>query len=349
MALARAPESTAIVDSAALVERIRPLIRQVARTRVECVFSPNQSVWPVAIEAHQLEAVLINLCANARDAMPDGGPLHISVRNVAVGVPLPADLPSGDYVTFSVHDTGTGMTREVLDRATEAFYTTKAERGGTGLGLAMAQEFARRSGGALRIESVVGHGTTVEVRLPRAAPAAAADADFVRRRDAVLLTLRQQVRTSSLREALDAWQRACGTEAMPRPFDIDVAVAPHADMSLAVLADPDAPPGQLRLLRIGRGLQDALIEATQGEASIAGSLLGALGDVYRRVAQSRVPSYEHVHYSFDDRPAADFERLVMPASADGQRVSHLIGIMAFSGTGASDLSLMRVGPERREP
>lgn len=333
-AMVRASESTAtVVDSATLAERLRPLVRQVAGSRVECLFRLEQPVWPVVGETHHLEAVLINLCANARDAMPDGGQLVFSVRNTTVGTPRLAGLTAGDYVAFSVRDTGTGMTPEVLDRATEAFYTTKADRGGSGLGLARAQEFARRSGGTLRIDSTVGRGTTVQLLLPRAAPATAPDADFLHRRDGVLQTLRHQVRTPCLRDALGAWQRACGAEALPRPFDIDVAVAPHADQSLVVLIDPDAAPGRFRLQRVGPALQDALDAAIRGQADVASSLVGALGDVYRRVAESRVPSYERVHYMFGDGPAADFERLVLPAGADGRRVSHLIGIVAFSGPG----------------
>lgn len=219
----------------------------------------------------------------------------------------------------------------MLDRATEAFFTTRADRGGTGLGLAMAHAFATRQGGTLRIESAVGQGTTVELLLPRATPPPAID-DARAPPDAVVQALRTHVRTPWLREVLDAWVRACGTALLPNPLDVDLAVAPYADHSLVVLVNPDEPGGRLRLLRIGRALQDALETAGGGEAGMVSALAGSLGDTYRRTAASAVPRYERARYSFGDEPAAAFERLTMPASLDGQRVSHVIGVVAFSDT-----------------
>lgn len=330
VALSRPPAATtAVVDSATLAGRLRPMVRQVARSRVECAVDIAPSVWPVAAEAHQLEAVLINLCANARDAMPDGGRLEVAARNVAAGSAELAGLAAGDHVAFAVRDTGGGMPPEVLDRATEAFFTTKAEQGGTGLGLAMAQAFATRHGGTLRISSVVGRGTTVELLLPSAMPPPATDATRAPR-EAVVQTIRAQVRTPWLRDVLDAWVRACGPAALPNPLDVDLAVAPYAERSLVVLVNPDEPGGRLRLLRIGRALQHALDTAGGGEIGMASALAGSLGDTYRRTAASAVPRYERARYSFGDEPVAGFERLIMPASLDGQRVSHVIGVVAFS-------------------
>lgn len=332
VALSRPPGATIeVFDSATLAERLRPMVRQVARSHVECVFSLDPSVWPVAVEPHQLEAVLINLCANARDAMPGGGRLGVAARNVAAGSPELAGLAAVDHVAFSVRDSGAGMAPEVLARATEAFFTTKAGRGGTGLGLAMAQAFATRHGGTLRIESAVGQGTTVELMLPRATPLPAI-AGSRTQRDDVVQAMRAQVHTPWLRELLDAWVRACGTADLPSPLDVDIAVAPHAARSLVVLVDPDEPDGRLRLLRIGSALQDALETASRSDVGIAGALAGALGDTYRRTAASAVPSYERARYSFGGEPATGFERLTLPASLDGQRVSHVIGVVTFSDT-----------------
>jgi signal transduction histidine kinase len=98
-----------------------------------------------------------------------GGKLHVRVRNVPEGAPLPPGLARGSYVELSLDDNGQGMSRDVLARATEAFFTTKASRGGTGLGLATAQAFATRSGGALLIDSQLGRGTCVRLILPRPA------------------------------------------------------------------------------------------------------------------------------------------------------------------------------------
>jgi hypothetical protein len=218
----------------------------------------------------------------------------------------------------------------VLERATEAFFTTKAGRGGTGMGLAMAQEFATRNGGALRIDSTVAVGTTVEVLLPRAFPASEPDADFLQRRDAIVSTLGRRVRTPWLRAVLDSWHQACGTGALPRPLDVAVAIAPHTDASLVVLVDPAGGPGGFRLQHVGRALVDALAETPAGQRDMSTALTGSLGELYRRVAESRVPAYEGVRYSLGNAGPSTFERLVMPASADGRRVSHLVGLVTFS-------------------
>jgi CheY-like chemotaxis protein len=125
----------------------------------------------------QLETVLVNLATNARDAMPHGGTLTLSACDDIIVAKAGAPdgggiLAPGRYVRLSVSDTGEGMTPEVLARAAEPFFTTKAHGKGTGLGLAMARGFAEQSGGALAIQSAPGAGTTVTVWLP----AAAADA-----------------------------------------------------------------------------------------------------------------------------------------------------------------------------
>lgn len=119
----------------------------------------------VYTDANQLEAALLNLCVNARDAMPDGGPIIISAREEEV-MPGAADVAPGRYVRFSVEDKGEGMDEETLARATEPFYTTKGVGKGTGLGLSMVQGLAEQSGGRLAIHSRKGIGTTVEIWLP---------------------------------------------------------------------------------------------------------------------------------------------------------------------------------------
>ena len=120
-------------------------------------------------DAHQLEAVLLNLAINARDAMPDGGRLTISVSDRKLKA---ADLSDqeqanpGDYVEIKVSDTGVGMTPDVLGRAFEPFFTTKPTGSGTGLGLSQVYGFVRQSGGFSRIESRPSAGTAVFVFLP---------------------------------------------------------------------------------------------------------------------------------------------------------------------------------------
>jgi signal transduction histidine kinase len=147
---------------------------------------PSSDLWPVIIDPTEFELALINLGLNARDAMPKGGRIRVGARNVTLplidrrvsetpvghagtdrrGPPLP--LPAGDYVAVSVGDTGNGMDEATLARATEPFFTTKTVGKGTGLGLATVHTLAIEAQGALRLNSALGRGTTIELWLPRA-------------------------------------------------------------------------------------------------------------------------------------------------------------------------------------
>jgi CheY-like chemotaxis protein len=121
------------------------------------------------VDPNQLENALLNLCINARDAMPSGGNLFIETSNHGFDERTAAehDLPPGQYLSLSVSDTGIGMSPEVMARAFEPFFTTKPIGEGTGLGLSMIYGFARQSGGRVRINSAIGQGTRVWVYLPR--------------------------------------------------------------------------------------------------------------------------------------------------------------------------------------
>jgi len=121
---------------------------------------------PIRVDPNQLELALLNLAVNARDAMPLGGRVAISGRHVPDGTGTPAELGCGSYVCIAVSDTGTGMDEAILKRATEPFFTTKGVGKGTGLGLSMVHGLAAQSGGAMRIASRIGSGTTVELWLP---------------------------------------------------------------------------------------------------------------------------------------------------------------------------------------
>jgi PAS domain S-box-containing protein len=128
-----------------------------------------EGLWNAMIDATQLESAILNLCINARDAMPDGGRLTIATANIRLdeAAARDNDVPPGPYVTISVSDTGTGMSPETIERAFEPFYTTKPIGQGTGLGLSMVYGFARQSNGQVRIASELGCGTTIEIALPR--------------------------------------------------------------------------------------------------------------------------------------------------------------------------------------
>jgi CheY-like chemotaxis protein len=129
----------------------------------------SSGVWPTLVDPNQLENAILNLCINARDAMPDGGKLTIETANKWLDerAARQQDLPVGQYVSVCVTDTGTGMPPDVVAKAFEPFFTTKPLGEGTGLGLSMVYGFARQSGGQVRIYSEVGQGTTMCLYLPR--------------------------------------------------------------------------------------------------------------------------------------------------------------------------------------
>lgn len=120
----------------------------------------------VLADPSELETALVNLALNARDAMPEGGGLRIAARAYLASPLGDDDLAPGEYVAFIVADTGTGMSPEVLKQAMDPFFTTKVAGKGSGLGLSMVYGFARQSGGRVRIESMPGQGTRVELLLP---------------------------------------------------------------------------------------------------------------------------------------------------------------------------------------
>ncbi|MEI5667747.1 PAS domain S-box protein [Bosea sp. CCNWLW174] len=132
--------------------------------RIETDF-PADLATAVA-DSNQLEAAVLNLAVNARDAMPEGGVLRVGAKNESVGRGHRSGLPDGDYIRLSVADTGSGMDAKTLAQATEPFFTTKGVGKGTGLGLSMVHGMAEQLGGRLQLTSQVGRGTTVEIWLP---------------------------------------------------------------------------------------------------------------------------------------------------------------------------------------
>ncbi len=127
-------------------------------------------LWPALVDRTQIELVILNLAINARDAMPGGGSLVIDLANSVIdqAPERPEDPPPGDYVTIRVTDSGTGMSPDVLLKVFEPFFTTKEIGKGSGLGLSQVLGFVQQSGGGVKIASSPGHGTSVEVYIPRA-------------------------------------------------------------------------------------------------------------------------------------------------------------------------------------
>lgn len=167
------------LNPAVLLNGTEELVRHAIGNGIRLLVEAPPGIWPILADQHQLEVALLNLAVNARDAMNGRGSITVSLRNAAAAAAARShdDRPPGlrtatDHVVIAVRDTGPGMSPEILARATEPFFTTKPQGQGTGLGLAMVHGFVHQSGGALRILSAPGEGTTVEIWMPRAAGAA---------------------------------------------------------------------------------------------------------------------------------------------------------------------------------
>ncbi len=152
-----------------LVAGLHELIERTTGPSIAVELVADPDLWTTLVDPSQLENALLNLCINARDAMPDGGRLTIRTANRRLD-PRAAhelELSPGPYVSLCVSDDGSGMPPDVAARAFDPFFTTKPIGMGTGLGLSMIYGFARQSGGQARIETEVGRGTTVCIHLPR--------------------------------------------------------------------------------------------------------------------------------------------------------------------------------------
>ena len=152
-----------------LIEGMSELVQRTVGPSIAVQAAGTPGLWLTLVDASQLENALLNLCLNARDAMPDGGCIAIETANSCVSRDAASaqDMPEGQYLALSVTDTGTGMPPDVIAKAFDPFFTTKPIGQGTGLGLSMIYGFAKQSGGQVRIQSEVGRGSTVSIYLPR--------------------------------------------------------------------------------------------------------------------------------------------------------------------------------------
>lgn len=164
----RGNDAPDLIDPKDLLLADRDLMQHLVGHSVKLAIAAEDAPWAILVQPSKLQSVVMNLLANARDAMPNGGEVRISLANVHASERLEEDA-NQDYVRIDVSDTGHGMTTEVLARAGEIFFTTKEHGKGTGLGLASAFQLAKESQGKVFIDSRLGEGTTVSLLFPRGA------------------------------------------------------------------------------------------------------------------------------------------------------------------------------------
>ena len=174
----RQPLQPIAVDMARLVSGMKDLIATTTGPQIKVIMDVSEHLPRAMADSNQVEMALLNLSVNARDAMPHGGTLRITVRAETVEIDNSLKLRPGAYICFSVEDTGMGMDEATRERAIEPFFSTKGVGKGTGLGLSMVHGLASQLGGALDIQSQLGVGTNVELWLPQSA-AVASDAKEV--------------------------------------------------------------------------------------------------------------------------------------------------------------------------
>ena len=222
-------------DVNALVNDIVRLLGRTLGEDIALTLELDTELWPALADPAQLEAALVNLATNARDAMPKGGKLDIVTRNTQLDAGYAALHPGvgpGDYVLIEISDTGTGIPREIIDRIFEPFFTTKAPGKGSGLGLSMAFGFVKQSGGHLSVYSEPGLGATFRLYLPRndaeqAAPPDVSDVGAVMGGNETVLVVEDnaQLRLATVRQLAE--------------LGYQVRDADHADAALTILSTGD--------------------------------------------------------------------------------------------------------------
>jgi PAS domain S-box-containing protein len=163
----RQPLNPIVADLKERVEAVHEMLVGSLRGNVSLKCEIPAEVWPVEVDIAELELALVNIAVNARDAMPGGGIITLSARNVTLKKSDEVDQLEGDFVALAMIDTGVGIAPDVLPKVFEPFFTTKALGKGTGLGLAQVYGFSHQSGGSVVATSAVGSGTTITIYLPR--------------------------------------------------------------------------------------------------------------------------------------------------------------------------------------
>jgi nitrogen-specific signal transduction histidine kinase/CheY-like chemotaxis protein len=206
--------SPVVLDLNAVVNEMAKMLKRLIGEDIEVRVEPAESLWAISADSDQIGQILMNLCVNARDAMPQGGTLTIATGNIIVeegridGHPYVAP---GEYVRFSVTDDGTGISKEEQERIFDPFYTTKEVGRGTGLGLAMVYGIVEQSGGYVWVDSELGQGTCFTIYMPRAEGAISPNmSTMAGERPGGTETLLVTEDEESLREAICGYLRSLG-------------------------------------------------------------------------------------------------------------------------------------------
>jgi signal transduction histidine kinase/ActR/RegA family two-component response regulator len=307
-------------DVNALLRELITLATSTLGRRVQVASDLGDELWPAMVDPSQVEAAILNLCLNARDAMPDGGRLTISTANLlsteagAAGDAGHNGLPPGGYVQICISDTGIGMTADVKARAFDPFFTTKGPHG-SGLGLSQVYGMARQSGGDAVIDSTPGRGTRVTLFLPRATPSEQAETEQAER--AMNLASRVPMRADLVLVVDDDAAVRQVTVEMARDLGCDVAQATGGEQALELLGDLAIPPTLILLdyampgmngLQLARALRERgvsapialvtgyaeLSEADVAEARLAGMLRKpfTIGELHSLLVQLRATVVE---------------------------------------------------------
>lgn len=295
-----------------LVTSLGRLLRRTLGADIAIEYSLAQGLGSANVDRAQLEAALMNLCLNARDAMPGGGRLLIETEAVELDeayVRLAPDARPGPHLMVAVTDSGTGIPPDLVDRVFEPFFTTKDTGHGTGLGLSMVYGFIRQSNGHIRLTSELGHGTTFRLYLPRttataALPAAEPRAAPVGGKERILVVEDEPVVRARLVEQLRSL--GYGVDGMPDGV-AGLAAFEGADPSYDLVLTDMVMPGPVggkaladQVVRLRPGTPVVLIsgyaaEARFGQADQAGHLLAKpfrkreLARVIREALDGRAP------------------------------------------------------------
>jgi two-component system, cell cycle sensor histidine kinase and response regulator CckA len=252
-----------VIDLNALLADMEDMLRRLIGEHIALVIVPGADLGQAKADPGQLEQVVMNLCVNARDAMPAGGLLRIETTNVQMDA-TPAEgresIAPGRYTVLSVSDTGSGIPTDILSKIFEPFFTTKDQGKGTGLGLAMVYGIVKQAGGYAWVHSEVGVGTTFHIGLPRidepVAVAGEEPALPARGSETILLVEDEEALRAIAREILDEHGYRVLEAAGPKEaLEMAAAHPEHIDLLVTDVVMP---------LMNGRALADALLVARPG-------------------------------------------------------------------------------------